>query len=250
MKAFHGLQSTKDKYLNRVVAHRKADQIIKGVYWENGKGCAVGCTVHSNQHSTYETELGIPRILARLEDGLFEALPNDLAKTWPERFLSAIRPGADLSHVWPKFAIWLMINKKHGVIKHAKTKEQGRIIFRIVNLYKLGLTGAVVPNTDWVEVRKAAYAAAYAADAADAAAYAADAAAYAAAYAAYAAYAADAAAYAYAADTADAAAAYAADAAAYAAAAAVYAVYAAVYADAAAVYAAQKSYWTKLINEL
>lgn len=44
--AFHGKQSIKDEYLARVRAHKAADEIIKGVYWEKGKGCAVGCTVH------------------------------------------------------------------------------------------------------------------------------------------------------------------------------------------------------------
>jgi hypothetical protein len=43
--AFHNDQKIKDKYLARVEAHRKADEIIKGKYWENGKGCAVGCTL-------------------------------------------------------------------------------------------------------------------------------------------------------------------------------------------------------------
>jgi hypothetical protein len=38
--AFHGSQEIKDKYIARVKAHQEADQIIKGQYWENGKGCA------------------------------------------------------------------------------------------------------------------------------------------------------------------------------------------------------------------
>lgn len=43
--AFHGKQSIKDKLLAQLQAHYEADEIIKGIYWENGKGCAVGCTV-------------------------------------------------------------------------------------------------------------------------------------------------------------------------------------------------------------
>ncbi len=42
MKAFKGKKEIKKKYLDRVIAHRKADEIVKGAYWENGKGCAVG----------------------------------------------------------------------------------------------------------------------------------------------------------------------------------------------------------------
>lgn len=89
MKAFHNDPKIKAKYLKRVRAHAKADEIVKGRYWEDGKGCAVGCTIHSSNHSAYETELGIPRILARLEDTLFENLPNVLAKTWPYKDISS-----------------------------------------------------------------------------------------------------------------------------------------------------------------
>lgn len=108
MRAFHGSDQLKDKYLARVMNHAKADQLVKGRYWEFGKGCAVGCTVHSSNHIDYETELGIPAELARIEDRLFERLPNDQAQQWPFRFLAAIRPGADLSKVGPRFALWAL----------------------------------------------------------------------------------------------------------------------------------------------
>ena len=136
MKAFHNEPKIKEKYLDRVTMHEKADEIIKGQYWENGKGCAVGCTIHSSNHASYETELGIPRIIARLEDGIFENLPNDLAKTWPRRFLEAIPVGADLSMVWPRFAVWLLLDKKYGVIQFAKTDAQKKAIKDVGNAYK------------------------------------------------------------------------------------------------------------------
>ncbi len=105
--AFHGDPAIKDKYLSRVAAHRAADELVHGVTWENGKGCAIGCTLEAYDHARYETELGIPEILARLEDAIFEGLPNGKAQKWPERFLSAIKPGAELSLVGWKFLLWL-----------------------------------------------------------------------------------------------------------------------------------------------
>lgn len=39
MKAFHNKQKIKDLYLKRLKDHYDADEIIKGTYWENGKGC-------------------------------------------------------------------------------------------------------------------------------------------------------------------------------------------------------------------
>ena len=118
MKAFHSDPKIKEKYLNRVKAHAKADELIKGKYWEEGKGCAVGCTVHSSNHAAYETELGIPRIIARLEDRIFENLPNELAMTWPIRFLEAVPVGKDLKRVWPKFAIYLLTDKNQCASRH------------------------------------------------------------------------------------------------------------------------------------
>src|SRR6185369_13133926 len=90
--AFHGKAPIKRKYLRRVAAHRKADEIKSGFYWEDGMGCGIGCTIHSGNHAAYETELGIPQVLARLEDRLFESLYQfdpPAAKAWPERFLQA-----------------------------------------------------------------------------------------------------------------------------------------------------------------
>jgi len=106
--AFHGDPEIKTRYLHRVELHAAADEIIHGTYWERGKGCAVGCTVHSSLHANYETDLGIPRMLAKLEDRLFEGMTNGSAKTFPARFLNAITPGADLSRVGWQFLHWLL----------------------------------------------------------------------------------------------------------------------------------------------
>jgi hypothetical protein len=114
MLAFHNNPKIKAKYLARVRAHAKADEIIHGKYWQNGKGCGVGCTIHSADHGLYETELGIPLALARLEDTLFEGQSNGKSKTFPARFLAAIKPGADLSTVHWKFLHWLLTEELSG----------------------------------------------------------------------------------------------------------------------------------------
>src|ERR1700733_8129790 len=92
------------------------------VDWENGKGCAVGCTIHGEAHASFERELGVPRMLAWLEDAIFEGLPNRLAKTWPERFLSSIAPGRDLSPVGWQFLHWLLTESGLAEFDHVLTK--------------------------------------------------------------------------------------------------------------------------------
>ena len=97
MVAFHGDEKTKEFFVNRVMAHRAADEICSGFYWQNGKGLrSRPCTVHSNDHAAYEREMGIPRVLAFIEDTIFENLCSlhaspDVAKLWPERFISPRR---------------------------------------------------------------------------------------------------------------------------------------------------------------
>ena len=108
MKTFHNDIAIKEKYVARVKAHQEADKIIKGKYWEEGKGCAVGCTIEGNKHNRYETELGLPEWLARLEDILFEGMPNEDAMKFPLRFLEAIPVGVELDKVKWQFSAYLM----------------------------------------------------------------------------------------------------------------------------------------------
>lgn len=120
-KAYHGDKAVKEKYLKRMKAHIKADELIRGscIGWDDktGKGCAVGCTLNNYSHIGYETELGIPRQLAYLEDWIFERLPIEDSKKWPEQFLSAIKPGADLKYVYYDFMAAMLGDSKMGVLK-------------------------------------------------------------------------------------------------------------------------------------
>jgi hypothetical protein len=93
MKSFHNDPVIKAKYISRVRAHRKADELVRGMGWDNGKGCAVGCTLEAYDHGRYPIELGIPEWLARLEDTLFEGMSQKRAMLWPEQFLAAIPLG-------------------------------------------------------------------------------------------------------------------------------------------------------------
>jgi len=111
LKAFHGSQEIKDKYLKRVKMHMDADEIVRGIGYEPGYGsgkgkmCAIGCTLEAYNHALYETELGIPKWLALLEDDLFENMSEAKSRTWPHEFLSAINPGCDLERIKGPFLI-------------------------------------------------------------------------------------------------------------------------------------------------
>ena len=108
--------------------HVAADKLVSGLYWENGKGCAVGCTLHSyakvigdrkikyGDHSIYDRFLGEGgHMLGRLEDCIFEGMINKDAQDWPERFLvsalKSIERGATLKFVGWKFLHWLLTDE-------------------------------------------------------------------------------------------------------------------------------------------
>lgn len=143
MIAFHNDPDIKARYVARVEGHRAADEIIHGVPWEHGKGCAVGCTLHSYNHSAYESELGIPVGLAYLEDRIFEALPKAKAKDWPVMFLSSIPVGADLSGVLPLFLAWLMDDPQFGMAAATADTEVRALALDVARRYRTGddLTG-------------------------------------------------------------------------------------------------------------
>lgn len=118
--AFHGEKAIQQKYIDRIREHRKAEKLIQG----NSATCAIGCTLNGRyDHKAYEDELGIPEVLARLEDAIFEGLDKEDAMQWPEKFLSAINPGADLSMVWPKFALAILTDEKIGCMQYAGDKH-------------------------------------------------------------------------------------------------------------------------------
>jgi hypothetical protein len=151
--AFHGDPKIKAKYLRRVRAHRKADQIIYGTYWENGKGCAVGCTIHGSDHAQYEKELGIPEELARLEDWIFENMGNGHSLEWPEKFLHAINPGADLSKVADQFIAWILTDPKEGLVAFTKdVPEAEEATKAMAELHKRCLDGKPPSEEEWMKV--------------------------------------------------------------------------------------------------
>ena len=100
-------------------AHRKAGRLVSGEYWSDGNGCSIGCSIETvnrrmgggmshHDHAGLAAALGIPESLVQLQDAIYEGLPKDLRQDWPERFYTALPEGADLSGVWPLFAVWLL----------------------------------------------------------------------------------------------------------------------------------------------
>lgn len=114
--AFHNDPALAEMVRNQVDAHTVADEIIQGRYWKNGKGCFIGCIAHGSEPERVEDLTGFPVMLTRIAENIFEGLPNDVAKGFPQRVITAPRIGADLSLVPWKFLHWLVddVLREHG----------------------------------------------------------------------------------------------------------------------------------------
>lgn len=152
MKAFHNDPLIKKKYLSRVRAHKKADEIIKGRYWEGGRGCAVGCTIHSSDHNAYEIELGIPEWLAQIEDIIFEGLPNEKGKLWPSRFLYSINVGADLNKIKAPLMIFILKSTLEN-FDHIKYPKCKKAVDTCINLWEKYPEGPSYDSRPWSAAR-------------------------------------------------------------------------------------------------
>lgn len=110
--AYHNDPALKERVMEKIAQHRRADEIRQGHYYlkmgERLKVCAVGCLLHdpSGGHERYESEFGIPEELAYIEDRIFESMHITNAKAWPERFMGAIFPGTDLTNVVGEYRRW------------------------------------------------------------------------------------------------------------------------------------------------
>ena len=154
--AYHGNLAVKSKYVGRMKAHVDADEIVRRVYWDGNKGCAIGCTVHSDDHGAYETELGMPEWFAHLEDTIFEGMSVGASRRFPLDLLSAIPVGFTAwDRLYHEFCAFLL----RDVCKFNEAKYPAVTVARdaVISLHE---RWTETDNQAWVVARKAAWSAA------------------------------------------------------------------------------------------
>lgn len=107
MKSFHNDSDVQHRHLDRLALHRQKNEIQVGDRWSDGKGTAIGCTVHCGDSSRYQRELGILPLLAEVEETLFLNVGGAQRAGLPERFLAAMPvglSGEEQWHVWLRLA--------------------------------------------------------------------------------------------------------------------------------------------------
>lgn len=165
MKSFN--QELKSALVAEIRKHREQDQVIQGNYGteEEGKfrGCAVGCAIDSlfrirgratpyylcSDHDMYERELGITIILAELQDIIHEVLSDESFPTWPERFMEAVPTETDLSLVFPKFALWFLVDEEYGILNYAIGTKHQEAVEEAAGLFSAIVAGEHIPLQVW-----------------------------------------------------------------------------------------------------
>jgi len=100
------LTKNTDQLRQQVAAHVAADSIAQGIYWDEGskRGCFIGCLAHSNDPGINEQTYGLPVMVQRIAESIFEALPDDEAKAFFAALPDAVGcDGKDLSKVGWQF---------------------------------------------------------------------------------------------------------------------------------------------------
>lgn len=165
MRAFQQTEVSKDQLLAALAAHREANRLVQEAYWSEGRGGAVGCSIHDfrpgseDDEDLYEPLFGIPRALAWLEDSIFMNLTWEEARLWPEQFVRVIRPGSDLTMVGDHFLYWLLSGEDSPL---APWKEENHMR-RAAMIVKRRMARDEPSQDEWTAVRDAADAAASAA---------------------------------------------------------------------------------------
>ncbi|GEM_PF-2345839 len=162
MKAFLGDMEIKKQFILRLKDSVKTGRLKKGIGWTGSEGCAIGCTLYKYNSQAFETELGIPAVLARLEDYYYENLDAPLFEDWPVRFLDAIEPGADLSLAALNFFYSEMTNLTEKIQMRERNERRGVAKLIENTLGVLGdanlmlssaLDGKKIPMTSWEDIQ-------------------------------------------------------------------------------------------------
>ena len=166
MKSFN--QELKSALVAEIRKHREQDQVIQGNYgtYEDGRfrGCAVGCAIHSylvaagedsivvgnsEYHDKYESLFGIHKILAELQDVIHDGLSDESFPTWPERFMEAVPTETDLSLVFPKFALWFLVDEEYGILNYAIGTKHQEAVEEAAGLFSAIVAGEHIPLQVW-----------------------------------------------------------------------------------------------------
>lgn len=146
MLSYHNDIEVKNKYVERFAKHRELDEVIQGTGFHNGRGCFVGCTLDSYEHSRFPDELGWPEWLAHLADNIFECLSKEEAPQFGADLLGAVPVGVDLENLRHIIAIKRLESVTENCKYYKNINDLKKVINKVIDCHKSELSGA---SCDW-----------------------------------------------------------------------------------------------------
>lgn len=118
----------KAEHVAQAEHHAAADMLLSGTYGEisgsHFRGCSVGCFAHDiapkaggNLHLTVAEARGLPEWLVRLQDSMFEGLPDEERATFHVELARRIPVGVDLEPV----KHWIAISRIDRMLATQRT---------------------------------------------------------------------------------------------------------------------------------
>ena len=105
-------QENKDILIAAMLEHGRLDRITQGLWWDNGKGCHIGCCGHAfgfNNGESNFTQLaektGIDEWLLRLSEKIFEGLESEQSKKFSIEFCESLPVNVDFNNFLPAINI-------------------------------------------------------------------------------------------------------------------------------------------------
>lgn len=142
-------------------AHREADQYRARYYWRgngDGTGCAVGCSIHDavklgilpdgtdhGDHQAVSRATGMPEMLWRLADHIFEGLDSDSRPAWTPRFLRSASKCTNFEHVPSR----IMARFAERLAEDAIRDDVKQVCQKVAALWRRRAAGEDPPDSEW-----------------------------------------------------------------------------------------------------
>lgn len=151
--AWFGESDLKSAVMERLREHRRMDTIVQGVYFNDGRGCHLGCITHAskNTHRVAERLFGIEQRVGYWLEIIFERLPKEDCAAWVLESTEAIPVGADLSRCHHHFCAWLLGPSELLTI----TDDNRDAIEAVRVLHQRAASGLTVTDEQWSAARSA-----------------------------------------------------------------------------------------------
>ena len=152
----------KEAVIRQLREHKRLDQITQQIYWEDGRGCHLGCLTHINSscgdpHKATERLFGIPLRVTYWLEAVFEGLSIGQAKKWVIESTEAIPCGGDLKLAHHHFAVWLL-DPATGINKITNINRDAIALVQALHIRAVG--GESISDREWSGARSAAWSAA------------------------------------------------------------------------------------------